>query len=93
MFKISKNKDIIYPSSIKRVVWNITQYHFSENVMIGGTESKVETKGADVVELTEVEALSLIDKFKNTYPKIPKEDLSFLPLKKEGLNPSRTGSS
>jgi len=64
IYKIRKNNDFIYPSSIKRVVWNITQYHFRENVMIGGTESKVEAKGANVEEVTEVEALSLIDEFK-----------------------------
>jgi len=79
IYRLGENNERIYPSSIKEAVWNMTQYHFTDNVMIGGTEKKVEADGVEVVELTEEMGLSQIEEFKNSYPKIPEEDLPLLP--------------
>ena len=93
MYKLGANKEYIYPSSIKSVVWNLAQYHFTENVMVGRTDSEVEADGVEVVELTEAEALSVIDEFKKSYPEIPEEELPFLPERKEKTEATRTKSS
>ena len=74
IYKIGANKELVYPFSCKGVVWNLAQYHYTENVMIGRTESEVEADGVEVVELTEEEALSLIEEFKKSYPEIPEEE-------------------
>jgi hypothetical protein len=84
---------ILYPSGIKRVVWNLAQYHFKDYVMIGRTDSEVEADGVEVVELTEAEALSVIEKFKKSYPEIAEEELPFLPGRKEETKATRTKSS
>lgn len=93
VYRIGENNERIYPSSIKGAVWNIAQYHFTDNVMIGGTESKVEAEGEDVVELTEKKALSQIEEFKNSYPEVSEEELPFLPERKDEPKPARTISS
>jgi topoisomerase IA-like protein len=90
MYKLGANKELVYPSSIKRVVWNLAQYHFTEYVMIGRTDSEVEADGVEVVELTEEEALSMIEEFKKSYPKIAEEELPFLPERNEETETTRT---
>ncbi len=83
IYKFGVNNEYIYPSSVEGVVWNIAQYHFTENVMIGRTDSEVEADGVEVVELSEEEALSLIEEFKKSYPEIPEEELPFVPKREE----------
>ena len=58
--------------------------------MIGRTDSEVEADGVEVVELTEEEALSLIDEFKKSYPEIAEEELPLLPERKEKTESTRT---
>ena len=85
IYKLGANNEHVYPSSIEGVVWNLAQYHFTEYVMIGRTDSEVEADGVEVAELTDEGALSLIDEFKKSYPEIAEEELPFLPEKKEGV--------
>jgi hypothetical protein len=79
IYKLGSNNEYIYPLSVKGVVWNLAQYHFEEHLMIGRTDSEVDADGVEVVELTEEEALSLVEEFKKSYPKILEEELLFLP--------------
>lgn len=78
IYKLGANNSLQYPSGIKNAVWNIVQYHHTENIMVGGTDSIVEADGVEVIELNENEALSLIEEFKKSYPEIKEEDLPFL---------------
>ena len=84
---------ILYPYGIKRVVWNLAQYHFKDYVMIGRTDSEVEADGVEVVELTEEEALSLIEEFRKSYPEIAVGELPFLPERNEETEATRIKSS
>ena len=93
IYKLGANNEHIYPSSINGIVWNLAQYHFTEYVMIGRTDSEVEADGVEVVELTEEEALSLIEEFEKSYPEIAEEELPFLPERKEKTKTTRTKSS
>ena len=61
--------------------------------MIGRTDSEVEADGVEVVELTEAEALSMIDEFKKSYPEIAEEELAFMPERKKETKTTRTKSS
>ncbi len=93
IYKVGRNNEREYPSGIKGAVWNIAQYHFKDNIMIGGTESRIDADGVEVVELTREEALSQIEEFKNSYPENPEEEMPFFQERKEGPKPSRTGGS
>ena len=61
--------------------------------MIGRADSEVEADGVEVVELTETEALSVIEEFKKSYPEIAEEKLPFLPEREEETKATRTKSS
>lgn len=93
IYAVGSNNERIYPSSIKEAVWNTAQYHFTDNVMIGGTDDKVDSDGVEVIELTEDEALSSIEEFKKSYPEFTEEELPFLPKKKDELKSARAKSS
>jgi len=93
MYKLGANNEHVYPSSIEGVVWNLAQYHFKDYVMIGRTDSEVEADGVEVIELTEQEALSMIDEFKKSYPEIAEEELPFMPERKKETKTTRTKSS
>jgi hypothetical protein len=71
----------IYPSSTRSAVWKIAQYHYSDMVMIGGTDTQVRADGKEVVELAEKEALSMIEQLKKSHPK-PSVDMPVPPQKK-----------
>ena len=90
IYKLGTNNEYIYPSGIEGVVWNLTQYHFKEKVMIGRTDSEVEAEGVEVVELTGEEALSMIDEFKKSYPEIPEGELPFQLKRKKEPESTRT---
>ena len=79
IYKLGSNNEYIYPSSVEGVVWNLAQYRFKEHLMIGRTDGEIKADGIEVVELTEEEALSLVEEFKKSYPEIPDEELSLLP--------------
>ena len=74
IYKIGENTEYIYPPSIKEVIWTIVQYHYKDNVMIGGTDKSVEEDGVDVTELPKDEALSLIEDYKKSFPEIKEVD-------------------
>lgn len=93
IYKIGKNSEYIYPLCTKGAIWNILQYHFTDNIMIGGTESRIKAEGSEVVELSEEEGLSQIEEFKKSYPEIQEGELPSLPGKKEEIKHSRTISS
>ncbi len=85
VYQIGRNNEYIYPSGVKGAVWNEAQYHYTDKMMIGRTESPVQADGSEVVELTEPEALSLIKEFKESYPPKSEEERPF------DLNRTRRG--
>jgi len=93
IYALGSNNERIYPSRIKEAVWNTTQYHFSDNVMIGGTDSKIKADGMEVIELTEDEASSLIEEFKKNHPKISEKELLLLAEIRDEFRPARTMKS
>ena len=56
----------------------MTQDHYTENVMIGGTESQVDANGESVTELTEEEASALIKELRQSYPETPEASIFLL---------------
>ena len=68
-FTKNKNNKFIYPSSVQNVVWNMTVYHYTENKMIGRTDSTLKTQKGSLVELSEEEANKLIAEYEKSYPK------------------------
>ncbi len=77
LYKIGDLNQRIYPVGVDGVVWSMTQDHYSDNVMIAGTDGKAQVDGETVIELSEQNALALIEEFKKTYPKLREEDLLF----------------
>jgi len=67
-YSLDKNNERVYPKKTKGVAWILTQDHFDEKTMIGGTDDKVEADGKNVVELAERDAKSLIEEYKATHP-------------------------
>ncbi len=74
-YKTEKKGDLVYPASVNQVVWERTQNHFSEDAMIGGTNSKIEADGKSVIELKKEDAEKLIEEYKKSFPKIKDENL------------------
>jgi hypothetical protein len=68
LYTLDEYNNRVYPGATKGVVWNLTQDHFSEKVMIGATESAIPADGTSIVELAETDARSLIEEYKATYP-------------------------
>ena len=79
IYRTGKNNEHSYPPSIKGIVWNLTQNHYQERVMIGGTDDDVVADGKKVIKLTKKAALPLIEEFKKSYPEVKEDDLPFLP--------------
>ncbi len=75
-YNTGKKNEIIYPQAVRETVWKITQNHFRDKVMIGGTESEIMADGKGVKELKEAEASTLIEEFKKSFPEVKKEDLT-----------------
>jgi len=67
-YKIGKTGDYAYPGSVANVIWNVTQYHGKNKVMIGGTDSDLKADGKQVAALTEKDALRLIEEYRKSYP-------------------------
>ena len=63
IYRVGNNNVYVYPFGVKGAIWNIAEYHFMDNVMIGKIDSDVKADGVDVIELTEMEASSLIEEF------------------------------
>ena len=82
LYEIGHLNQRIYPVGVEGVVWSMTQDHYSENVMVASTDGQAQADGKTVVELSEQDALALIEEFKKTYPKLREKDLLF-PFKKE----------
>ena len=93
IYKIGNNNVYVYPSGVKGATWNIAEYHFTDNVMIGKTDSDVKADGVDVIKLTEKEASSLIEEFKKSYPEIDEEEEPLLPERPARTKSVRTKSS
>lgn len=74
-YRMGKRNEHALPDAVREVVWKVTQNHFADQVMIGGTDSKVTADGKGVVELAEKEALQLIEKFKKSFPSVTADDL------------------
>lgn len=68
-YTLDKKNERVYPKKTKGVVWTLTQDHFDEKWMVGGTEDKLEADGKSIVELAEKDAVSLIEEYKATHPK------------------------
>ena len=75
-FKTEKKGDLVYPDSLNQVVWERTQNHFREDEMVGGTNSKIEADGKNVIELKEKEAEKLMEKYKQSFPKFKDEKVT-----------------
>ncbi len=78
-YQPGKNNEHIYPPAVRGVVWNLTQYHYKEKVMIGGTEDAVKADEKTVFKLTKKAAIPLIEEYKKSYPKPKKGDMALLP--------------
>ena len=93
IYELGTNNEYIYPPCTERVIWSLAQYHFTENRMIGRTDSEVEADGVEVVELTEEEASSLIDEFKKSYSETPEEKPIYLLDREGNAETAQTDSS
>lgn len=80
IYNLGANNAYIYPSSVRGVVWTLAQYHYTERVMVGKTEHPVAADGVEVIELSEADALTLIEEFKQSYPKVSEKDMPFPPV-------------
>ena len=79
LFKTGKNNEYIYPAGVKGAVWNIMQNHFSEKMMVGGTESEVVADGKAVITLTKTKAETLMKEFRESYPAPKDDEMTALP--------------
>ena len=71
-----------YPASVAGVVWKSAVYHYTEHVMVGETDAKVEADGKQVIALNSDKAKQLTKQYQASYPKSPKlPDLPHLPRK------------
>jgi len=78
-YEIDPNNEHIYPPAVKGVVWKLTQNHYKEKVMIGGTENAEQADEKTVFKLTKKAAMPLIEKFKKSYPKPKRGGTALLP--------------
>jgi len=77
LYSIGDFNQRIYPAGVNGVVWSITQDHYSDHIMVAGTQGQSQPNGDSVTELSEQDALALIKEFKETYPKLREEDVLF----------------
>ena len=73
-YELGPNGQYVYPESTKGVTWRNVHYHNSEHQIIGETESQLVVDGSQVVELTKEDAVTLIKKFKESFPPPPEEE-------------------
>ena len=67
-YMIGNNNEYVYPNSVKRVIWNSTLYHSSENTMVGETDDDVQPDGTNVIALTPDEAEKLKKEYLSSTP-------------------------
>ena len=89
-YSIGVNNTYNYPQSVKDVVWKSAVYNYTEQVMVGETDDKVEADGKQVIALTSDKAKRLISEYQSSYPK--PEDLPIplrLPIKRKKSSSKR----
>ena len=65
------NNNYVYPESVVGVVWKSAVYHYTDQVMVGETNTTIETDGKQVTNLTADDANKLIEEYQSSYPKSP----------------------
>jgi hypothetical protein len=68
-YRVGKNKEYVYPTSVQGVAWKSTVYHYTKREMVGETEEAVKAGGKDVVSLKPEEAKRVVKEFAASYPK------------------------
>ena len=71
-YSLGENNTYVYPESVTGVVWKSAIYHYTEQVMVGETDTTLEAQGKQVTSLTLEEAKKLMEEYQASYPK-PKD--------------------
>ena len=68
-YSLGENNTYVYPESVTGVVWKSAIYHYTEQVMVGETDAKLEADGKQVTSITSDDAKKLMKEYQASYPK------------------------
>jgi glycerol-3-phosphate dehydrogenase len=68
-YSLDDNNAYIYPESIAGVAWKTVVYNYTDQVMVGETDTSVKTDEKQVTYLTPDEAQKLMEEYQANYPK------------------------